>query len=44
MDFDGKRLALEALDIAVWIDGENIEVAGTIDPEKAVCIAPMSSE
>jgi len=33
LDFDGKRLALDMLDIKVWPDGESIEVTGTIDPD-----------
>jgi len=32
VDFEGKRLALDMLSITVWIDGENVEVTGTIDP------------
>ncbi|MFC1860841.1 recombinase zinc beta ribbon domain-containing protein [Chloroflexota bacterium] len=36
LDFEGKRLALEMLGITVWLDGENIEVTGTIEPEKQV--------
>jgi hypothetical protein len=26
-----KRLALDMLDITVWLDGENVEITGTID-------------
>lgn len=33
LDFEGKRLALDMLGITVWIDGENVEVTGTIEPE-----------
>jgi site-specific DNA recombinase len=33
LDFEGKRLALDALNITVWLDGENIEVTGVIEPE-----------
>ncbi|MFH1016243.1 MAG: hypothetical protein V1771_04515 [Chloroflexota bacterium] len=33
LDFEGKRLALDMLGITVWLDGENVEVTGTIDPE-----------
>ena len=33
--FEGRRLALDMLDIAVWLDGENIEVTGIIEREKA---------
>jgi site-specific DNA recombinase len=36
LDFEGKRLALDMLNITVWLDGENIEVTGIIEPEKAV--------
>ena len=32
VDFKGKRLALDMLGITVWIDGENVEVTGIIDP------------
>lgn len=28
-----KRLALDALDITVWLDGQKVEVTGTIEPE-----------
>ena len=33
LDFEGKRLALDMLGITVWLDGENVEVTGTIDLE-----------
>jgi len=33
LDFEGKRLALDMLGITVWIDGENVEITGTIDSE-----------
>jgi len=36
LDFEGKRLALDMLNIMVWLDGENIEITGIIEPEKAV--------
>lgn len=36
LDFAGKRLALDMLNIMVWLDGENIEITGIIEPEKAV--------
>jgi site-specific DNA recombinase len=32
IDYEGKRLALEMLGITVWLDGETIEITGTIDP------------
>jgi len=30
LDFDMKRLALEMLNIKVWIDGQSVEITGTI--------------
>ena len=36
LDFEGKRLALDMLDITVWIDNNNMEVTSTIDPEGSV--------
>jgi site-specific DNA recombinase len=36
LDFEGKRLALDMLDITVWIDGETAEITGTVDPEWGV--------
>ncbi|MFC1995018.1 recombinase family protein [Chloroflexota bacterium] len=33
LDFEGKRLALDMLGITVWLDGENVEVTGVIEPE-----------
>lgn len=32
-DYAGKRLALDMLGITVWLDGESVEVTGTIDHE-----------
>lgn len=42
LDFEGKRLALDMLNIAVYLDGQNVEVTGIIEPE--CCIATTSSE
>jgi hypothetical protein len=36
LDFDGKRLALDMLNITVWLDGENVEATGTFEPENYV--------
>jgi site-specific DNA recombinase len=36
LDFEGKRLALDMLGITVWLDGEDAEVTGVIEPEKQV--------
>ncbi len=33
LDFEGKRLALDMLDITIWLDGENVEVTGVMSPE-----------
>jgi hypothetical protein len=33
LDFECKRLALDMLGITVWLDGESVEVIGTINPE-----------
>jgi site-specific DNA recombinase len=40
LDFEGKRLALDMLDITVWIDGENVEITGTIEHEIAGVTQP----
>jgi hypothetical protein len=31
LDFEGKRLALDMLDITVYLDSENIEINGAVD-------------
>jgi chromosome segregation ATPase len=36
LDFEGKRLALDMLGITVWLDGQTVEVTGTVDPENAI--------
>jgi len=33
LDFEGKRLALDMLNITVYLDGQNVEVTGTFEPE-----------
>ena len=40
LDYDGKRLALEMLGVTVWLDGENVEVTGAIEPELYVSRCP----
>jgi hypothetical protein len=40
LDFEGKRLALDMLGITVYLDGENVEVTGTIDP--GIVLTPSS--
>ncbi|MFC1987120.1 hypothetical protein ACFLVH_01010 [Chloroflexota bacterium] len=42
LDFEGKRLALNMLGIKVWLDGETVEIAGTIDPENAAVVTTDS--
>jgi len=42
LDFDMKRLALEMLNIKVWIDGESVEITGTIPIEDAVVVTKSS--
>jgi len=36
LDFEGKRLALDMLGITVWLDGESVEVTGTIAQQLGV--------
>ena len=43
LDYEGKRLALDMLDITVWLDGENVEVIGIIEPNLKSDIVPQSS-
>ena len=42
LDFEGKRLALDMLGITVWLDGENVEVTGIIDPKKQALRCPSN--
>ncbi|MFC2018699.1 recombinase family protein [Chloroflexota bacterium] len=42
LDFDMKRLALDMLNIKVWIDGQDVEVTGTIPIEDAVVVTKSS--
>jgi len=36
LDYEGRRQALDMLNITVWLDGESVEVTGIIDPEDAI--------
>ncbi|MFC1914317.1 recombinase family protein [Chloroflexota bacterium] len=36
LDFEGKRLALDMLGVTVWLDAQDVEVTGTIEPELQV--------
>jgi hypothetical protein len=40
LDFEDMRLALDILGITVYLDGENVEVTGTIDP--GIVLTPSS--
>jgi len=42
LDFENKRLVLDMLGIMVYLDGENVEVTGVIDPEKQVLRCPSN--
>jgi len=42
LDFEGKRQALDMLDIKVYLDGENVDITGVIDTNIGV-IVPTSS-
>ncbi|MDP2744090.1 MAG: hypothetical protein Q8P00_03375, partial [Dehalococcoidia bacterium] len=44
LDFAGKRLALDMLDVKVYLDGQNVEVTGSIESEPELSIVPTSSE
>jgi hypothetical protein len=41
LDFEGKRLAFDMLDITVWLDNDNIEITGTIDT--GIVLTPLSA-
>ena len=42
LDFDMKRLALDMLNIKVWIDSLSVEITGTIPVEDAVVVTKSS--
>ena len=42
LDFDMKRLALEMLNIKVWIDGLGVEITGSIPVEDAAIVTTSS--
>ena len=42
LSFDMKRLALDMLNIKIWVDGPNVEITGNI-PVEDVAIATKSS-
>jgi hypothetical protein len=42
LDFDMKRLALDMLNIKVWIDDQNVEITGSIPVEDTVGVTKSS--
>ena len=40
LDFEGKRQALDMLDITVWLDGGNVDIAGVIYTEGVIVTTP----
>jgi hypothetical protein len=44
LSFEGKRLALEALDIKVRIDGDDILVEGVIPLDDALCLSTLDKK
>ena len=42
LDFDMKRLALDMLNIKVWLDGKSVEITGTIPVEIADVVTTSS--
>lgn len=43
LDFETKRMAIEMLDIKVWIDGCNVEVTGVIPISDSVIVTPQNA-
>ncbi len=42
LDFEGKRLALDMLGITIYLDGENVEIAGVLSPEDSSIVLKSS--
>jgi uncharacterized protein YhaN len=42
LDFETKRLALDMLNIKVWLDGYNVEITGTIPVTEGVIVTTQS--
>jgi hypothetical protein len=42
LDYEGKRLALDMLDIKVWLDGSDVEITGAIDLDRDVIVTAHS--
>jgi hypothetical protein len=43
LDFETKRMAIEALDIKVWIDDYNVEVTGVMPISDTAIATPQSA-
>ncbi|MFC1951591.1 recombinase family protein [Chloroflexota bacterium] len=44
LDFDMKRLALDMLNVKIWVDGSNVEITGTIPVENSEVVTTSSKE
>ncbi|MFC1955041.1 hypothetical protein ACFLWZ_00630 [Chloroflexota bacterium] len=42
LNYDMKRLAMDMLDIKVWIDGQNVEITGSIPVEDVAVVTESS--
>jgi uncharacterized protein (DUF3084 family) len=42
LDFETKRMAVEMLNIKVWIDGKNVEITGSIPMEEVTIVNTQS--
>ena len=42
LDFDMKRLALDMLNIKIWVDGSSVEITGTIPVEDSEVVTTLS--
>jgi len=42
LDFKTKRMSIEMLDIKVWLEEQNVEIAGTIPTSDGVIVATQS--
>ncbi|MFC1990189.1 hypothetical protein ACFLVW_06515 [Chloroflexota bacterium] len=43
LDFEMKRLALDMLNVKIWVDGSNVEITGTIPVEVSEVVTTSSS-
>ena len=42
LNYEGKHQVLDMLGITVWLDGEKVDITGTIDPENVVTANMLS--